>query len=165
MPAPNWIQGYLHLNSLKGQVCHSTLSKTDSSVIRPELIGQIGLRWTLESTVSSWKGLELHLSDKSVWMFGSRVYCSWIRDADLFSSPLCCRLRQSAAVWPGRQEPPIASKRRMSHWKHTREDFDTSTSLTPPQPLFLIAHYTYSCLRAWIPQVLSSCLDPRQFTY
>lgn len=141
----NTIQGYLLLNRLKGQVRHSKTSKMKSSLKYPTLIWQMGLRWTLESTVSSPKFLESHLSDKSAWMVGSKVYCSWICDTDPFSSLLCGRLRQSRAVWPGRQEPPIPSKCRMSHLEHSGKDFNTpslpSAPHPPPPPLFLITHY------------------------
>lgn len=88
----------------------------------------------------------------SEWL-AARVYCSWICDTDHFSLRLCSRLRQSRAVWPGRQEPPIASKRTVSHSEHSEKDFNenppppqlssTSTALRsylPPALLFLITH-------------------------
>lgn len=99
-------------------------------------------------------------------MVGTKVYCSWICDTDPFSSLLCWRLRQSRAVWPGRQEPPIAPKRTMSHSEHSGKDFNTPPSHSSPASRSLVFNYTlsYSCLRAWIPQVFSSCLNARQPT-
>lgn len=115
---------------------------------------------TCRSAMDTWKysfilkALEQkHLSDEPVRLPGSSVYCRRIWNVDRFSCCLCCGLRQSRAVWPGRQEPPIALKCRMSHLEHSGKDFNTPpsppprpplTSLTSPphsSSLFLITHY------------------------
>lgn len=145
MPAQNRIQGYLHLNRLKGQICHSKLNKMVSSVKCLELIGQMGVRWTLESTVSSWKVLESHLSDKSVWMVGSRVYCSWIWDGDPFSSPLLLQIKTKCSRLAGQTGATYSLKMLDESFGTFRKGFQHPTPTSPPSStnstLFLIIHY------------------------
>ena len=63
----------------------------------------------------------------------------------LFPLRLSCRLRQSTAVWPGRQEPPIALQMQDESFGTFRKGFQhphpPPPPPPPPQPLFLITHY------------------------